>query len=51
VVKPVQGNIHGPIQRSHLEQFINAQEKDYIEILQESFSQLIIEKFPSMLFK
>jgi hypothetical protein len=28
------GNIHGPSQRDHLEQFINAKEKDYREILQ-----------------
>jgi hypothetical protein len=38
------GNIHGPNQRDHLEQFINAKEKDYKEILQESFSQSIIDK-------
>jgi hypothetical protein len=39
MVKPLRGNINGPSQRSHLEQFINAKEKDYREILQESFSQ------------
>jgi hypothetical protein len=44
MVKPLQGNIHGPSQRNHLEQFINAKKKDYREILQESFSQLIIGK-------
>jgi hypothetical protein len=44
VVKPLWGNIDGPNQRNHLEQFINAKEKDYREILQESFSQSIIEK-------
>jgi hypothetical protein len=42
MVKPLRGNIHGPNQRDHLEQFINAKEKDYREILQESFSQSII---------
>jgi hypothetical protein len=41
---PTRGNIHGPNQRDHLEQFINAKEKDYREILQESFSQSIIGK-------
>jgi hypothetical protein len=51
MVKTLRGNIHGPNQHNHLEQFINAKEKDYIEILQESFSQSIIEKLPSMLFK
>jgi hypothetical protein len=44
MVKPLRGNIHGPNQRDHLEQFINAKEKDYKEILQESFSQSIIDK-------
>jgi hypothetical protein len=44
MVKPLRGNIHGPIQHSHLEQFINAKEKDYKEILQESLSQSIIGK-------
>jgi hypothetical protein len=44
VVKPLWGNIHGPSQRNHLEKFINAKEKDYKDILQESFSQYIIEK-------
>jgi hypothetical protein len=44
MVKPLWGNIHGPNQRDHLEQFINAKEKDYREILQESFSQSIIDK-------
>jgi hypothetical protein len=44
VVKPLRGNIHGPSQGGHLEQFINAKEKDYSEILQESFSQSIIGK-------
>jgi hypothetical protein len=44
MVKPLQGSIHNPSQRDHLEQFINAKEKDYREILQESFSQLIIDK-------
>jgi hypothetical protein len=38
------GNIHGPSQHDHLEQFINAKEKYYREILQESFSQSIIGK-------
>jgi hypothetical protein len=46
MVKPLQGNIHGPNQRGHLEQFINAKEKYYREILQESFSQSIIENDP-----
>jgi hypothetical protein len=32
VVKPLRGNIHDPSQRGHLEQFINAKEKDYKEI-------------------
>jgi hypothetical protein len=44
VVKPLRGKIHGPSQRGHLEQFINAKEKDYKEILQESCSQSIIGK-------
>jgi hypothetical protein len=44
VVKPLKGNIHDPSQRGHLEQFINAKEKDYREILQDSFSQYIINK-------
>jgi hypothetical protein len=44
MVKPLRGNIHGPSQRGHLEQFINAKEKDYREILQEIFSQSIIGK-------
>jgi hypothetical protein len=44
VVKPLRGNIHSPSQCDHLEQFINAKEKDYKEILQESFSQSIIRK-------
>jgi hypothetical protein len=44
VVKPLWGNIHGPSQHGHLEQFINAKEKDYKEILQERFSQSIIDK-------
>jgi hypothetical protein len=44
MVKPLQGNIHGPSQCDHLEQFINAKEKDYREILQESFSKSVIEK-------
>jgi hypothetical protein len=44
MVKPLWGNIHSPSQRSHLEQFINAKEKDYREILQEIFSQSIIDK-------
>jgi hypothetical protein len=51
MVKPLQGNIHSPSQHSHLEQFINAKEKDYKDILQESFSQSIIGKLPSILFK
>ena len=51
MVKPLGGNIHDPSQRDHLEQFINAKEKDYIDILQEILSQSIIEKWPSMLFK
>jgi hypothetical protein len=42
--KPPRGNIHGPSQLNHLEQFINEKEKNYREILQESFSQLIIDK-------
>jgi hypothetical protein len=44
VVKPLWGNIHGPNQRGDLEQFINAKEKDYKEILKEIFSQSIIGK-------
>jgi hypothetical protein len=44
MVKPLRGNIHGPNQRGHLEQFINAKEKDCIDILKESFSQSIIDK-------
>jgi hypothetical protein len=44
VVKPLRGNIHGPNQRDHLEQFINEKEKYYREDLQEIFSQSIIEK-------
>jgi hypothetical protein len=44
MVKPLGGNIHGPSQRDHLEQFINAKEKDYKENLQEIFSQSIIEQ-------
>jgi hypothetical protein len=44
MVKLLRGNIHGPDQRGHFEQFINAKEKDYREILQEIFSQLIIGK-------
>jgi hypothetical protein len=44
MLKPLRGNIHDPSQRGHLEQFINAKEKDYREILQESFSQSIIGK-------
>jgi hypothetical protein len=51
MVKTLRGNIHDPNQCDHLEQFINAKEKDYREILQEHFSQLIIEKSPSILFK
>jgi hypothetical protein len=43
-VKTLRGNIHDPNQRGHLEQFINAKEKDYKESLQESFSQSIIGK-------
>jgi hypothetical protein len=44
MVKPLWGNIHGPNQCDHLEQFINAKEKDYREILQDSLSKLIIDK-------
>jgi hypothetical protein len=44
MVNPLQGHIHSPNQRDHLEQFINAKEKYYKEILQESFSQSIIGK-------
>jgi hypothetical protein len=44
MVKPLWGRIHDPSQHRHLEQFINAKEKDYREILQEIFSQSIIEK-------
>jgi hypothetical protein len=44
VVKALWGNIHDPNQRGHLEQFINAKEKDYKEILQEGFSQSTINK-------
>ena len=51
MVKPLQENIHGPNQRDNLEQFINAKEKDYRDILQESFSKSIIGKWHSMLFK
>jgi hypothetical protein len=29
LVKPLQGNIHGPNQRGDLEKFINEKEKDY----------------------
>jgi hypothetical protein len=42
--KTLPRNIHGPSQRDHLEKFINAKERDYKEILQESFSQSIIDK-------
>jgi hypothetical protein len=42
--KTLRGNIHDLSQRDHLEQFSNAKEKDYREILQESFSQSIINK-------
>jgi hypothetical protein len=38
MVNPLRGNIHGPSQRNHLEQFINAKEKYYRENLQEIFS-------------
>ena len=51
MVKPLRGNIQGPNQHDHLEQFINAKEKDYKDILQESLSQSIIKKWPSILFK
>jgi hypothetical protein len=44
MVKPLWGNFHGPSQRGHLEKFINAKENDYKEILQEIFSQSIIDK-------
>jgi hypothetical protein len=44
VVKPLRVNIHNPSQRGHLEQFINAKEKDYKESLQEILSQSIIDK-------
>ena len=44
VVKPLWGNFHDPIQCDHLEQFINEKEKYYRDILQESFSQSIIDK-------
>jgi hypothetical protein len=44
VVKPIQGNIHDSNQRGYLDQVINEKEKYYREILQESFSQLIIKK-------
>ena len=44
VAKSLWGNIHGPNQRGHLEQFINAKEKYYNCILQDIFSQLIIDK-------
>jgi hypothetical protein len=44
VAKPLRGNIHGPSQRGHMEHFINAKEKDYREILQQIFSQSIIDK-------
>jgi hypothetical protein len=44
MVKSLWGNINGPNQHGHLEKFINAKEKDCREILQESFSQSIIEK-------
>ena len=40
---------HGSNQ--HSREYINAEEKYYREILQESFSQWIIDKWPSMLFK
>jgi hypothetical protein len=36
--------MHNPIQQDHLEQFINAKEKDDKEILQETLSQSIIGK-------
>jgi hypothetical protein len=36
--------MHDPSQHDHLEQFINAKEKYYKEILQEIFSQSIIGK-------
>jgi hypothetical protein len=44
MVKPLWGNIHGTNHRDHLEQFINKKEKDYRDILQDIFSQSIIDK-------
>jgi hypothetical protein len=44
MVRPLWGNIHDPIQRGHSEQFIDAKEKYYRDILQDIFSQSIIVK-------
>jgi hypothetical protein len=44
MVKTLRGNIHDPNQRDHLEEFINAKEKYYKNILKESFTQSIIGK-------